>query len=524
MTLPITLDSHRSKGFGFVQFHQPEHALAAFNSLNGTIFQGRRLWIGPAAEKNTPPLDSITCFKKLKLAKEKEATIKETGPNQRFSSLFLAPDAVMEAISAHLGIPKRALLTDPDAAAKMAIAETFIIEQTKSFMLQHGIPDYGHLKERSKKIILIKNIPYVDEEGIRDFIGGIGGAVASGLVRLLVPPTQSIAIGEWESEESAMTAFKALSYRRFKSAPLYVEWAPFQVLSEPPKPHSKPVAAKAGSIIIDHAEQAQANNDPISSHLENMSPSTTTSLFVKNLNFHTTSENLLKAIKSLGFQSASDITSARVCMRKDPKKGMLSCGYGFISFSSNSAALKALSFLKEEPPTLDGHRLQVQLAMNDEAQLDEDGENNTRAKEKSGSTLLVKNLAFEATSGELRKIFMPFGQVKRIRLPRKVSVSSSSPGSHRGFAFVEFTTRADAEAALSALRHTHLYGRHLVLQWAEDDTESIERRLRLSLQSQATSFFSGNRKASKLAGNSGSEANGEDDDDDDDDDAEEEGY
>ena len=40
----------------------------------------------------------------------------------------------------------------------------------------------------------------------------------------------------------------------------------------------------------------------------------------------------------------------------------------------------------------------------------------------------------------------------------------------RGFAFLEFLTRHEAENAYAALRHTHLLGRHLVLDWAEDDS------------------------------------------------------
>ena len=35
-------------------------------------------------------------------------------------------------------------------------------------------------------------------------------------------------------------------------------------------------------------------------------------------------------------------------------------------------------------------------------------------------------------------------------------------GSHRGFAFVEFVTKQEAQNALQALASTHLYGRHLV--------------------------------------------------------------
>lgn len=43
--------------------------------------------------------------------------------------------------------------------------------------------------------------------------------------------------------------------------------------------------------------------------------------------------------------------------------------------------------------------------------------------------------------------------------------------STRGFAFLDFATRRDAEAAFSALEHAHLLGRHLVLQWAGEEDE-----------------------------------------------------
>ena len=479
--------------------------------MSGTTFQGRRLWIGPAMEKNSTS-NTTSSFKSMKKTKEKEATISGTSPSQRLSSLFLSPDAIMEAISAHLGIPKRTLLTDPDAAAKMAIAETLIVEQTKAFMLQHGIFDHEQAIQRSKKIILIKNIPYVDEEGVRDFINGIGGVVASGMVRLLVPPTRAIAIGEWATEELALAAFKALSYRRFRSAPLYVEWAPFHVISTPTESYDVSTKTQFDSIISVDASLQSKTSESARCPSE-VALSTTASVFVKNLNFYTTSEGLLKAFKDPKLPFAEKVTSARVCMRNDPKRGMLSCGFGFISLASNSVALEALSFLKEEPLILDGYRLQVQLAMGDEVQMEEGKEKETRkhTKENTGATLLVKNLAFEATSSELRKVFMPFGQVKRIRLPKKATILSSfSPGRHRGFAFVEFMTRADAEAALLALRHTHLYGRHLVLQWAEDDTESIEKRLRLSLQNQATSFAMDRRNLSKLSEQVSSKDNSDD--------------
>merc|ERR1719253_1490986 len=44
-------------------------------------------------------------------------------------------------------------------------------------------------------------------------------------------------------------------------------------------------------------------------------------------------------------------------------------------------------------------------------------------------------------------------------------------GTHRGFAFCEFVTGKEAQAAMAALARTHLYGRHLVLEWAAETEE-----------------------------------------------------
>ncbi|KAG8917167.1 Multiple RNA-binding domain-containing protein 1 [Tulasnella sp. 418] len=48
----------------------------------------------------------------------------------------------------------------------------------------------------------------------------------------------------------------------------------------------------------------------------------------------------------------------------------------------------------------------------------------------------------------------------------------------RGFAFLEFVSRRDAENAFQALKHTHLLGRHLVLEWSEQGVETQVDELR----------------------------------------------
>ena len=34
---------------------------------------------------------------------------------------------------------------------------------------------------------------------------------------------------------------------------------------------------------------------------------------------------------------------------------------------------------------------------------------------------------------------------------------------------MEFLTKQEAKNAMESVKHTHLYGRHLVLEWAEED-------------------------------------------------------
>jgi multiple RNA-binding domain-containing protein 1 len=91
---------------------------------------------------------------------------------------------------------------------------------------------------------------------------------------------------------------------------------------------------------------------------------------------------------------------------------------------------------------------------------------------KKRTKLLVRNLAFQATIREVRELFGSFGKVKTVRIPKKFD------GSHRGFAFVEFLTAQEAASAYEALSATHLYGRHLVIEWAEEGAEDDVEALR----------------------------------------------
>jgi multiple RNA-binding domain-containing protein 1 len=55
-----------------------------------------------------------------------------------------------------------------------------------------------------------------------------------------------------------------------------------------------------------------------------------------------------------------------------------------------------------------------------------------------------------------------------VRIPKKFDQKS------RGFAFVEFLTQQEARNAFEALQGSHLYGRRLVIEYAEADTDDID--------------------------------------------------
>ena len=86
---------------------------------------------------------------------------------------------------------------------------------------------------------------------------------------------------------------------------------------------------------------------------------------------------------------------------------------------------------------------------------DDDGETTEEkgkgkgAKGLSGTKMIIRNVAFEATKRDLSQLFSPFGQLKSLRVPRKFD------GSHRGFAFIEFVTKKEAANAYDAVRASY---------------------------------------------------------------------
>lgn len=417
----------------------------AYRARDGAIFQGRLLHVLPAVDVRPKPAAPATL--KQQRAEARRAT---AGKDFNWNMLYMNSDAVATSVSDRLGISKSDIL-NPDegnAAVRLALAETRVISETKQFFEQHGVDldRVGKTRERSDDTILVKNIPYgATGEEIRSLFAPHGD-----VGRVLIPPSGTIAVVEMPVIGEARSAFRALAYKRFKDSVLYLEKAPASFLPAASDAEAHATIAAPTGIAAPQSSRTLLDTGAAA-------PAAGATLFVKNLNFATTSETLAAAFRALdGF------AFARVQTKADTRNpgARLSMGYGFVGFVTEDEASAAQRAMNGH--VLDGHTLAVAFSRR--------GHDADDAKPvKAPSTkMLVKNVPFEATKKDLRALFAAHGQLKSVRLPRQVH------GRTRGFGFVEFVSRREAENAMAALKHTHLLGRHLVLEWSGDEGAAVD--------------------------------------------------
>ncbi|KAF2476142.1 RNA-binding domain-containing protein [Lindgomyces ingoldianus] len=480
--VPVNNKTGSPKGFAFLQFKDPEHAVEAFKHNDGIAFQGRLLHIISAKLKRDSKLDEFA-ISKLPLKKQREIRKKTEAASSTFNwnSLYLNADAVMSTVADRMGISKAELLdpTSSDAAVKQAHAETHIIQETKTYFAQHGV-DLEAFKRSSKGdiAILVKNIPHgIRSDEVQKLFEEHGT-----VKQFLMPPAGMTAIVEFANSAQAKSAFKSLAYRKVKDSILFLEKAPKDLFKEGVVAPSASVGTKSSATDL--------LQDAVEPEL-----TTTSTLYVRNLNFSTTTQHLSEIFARLaGFRSA------KVKTKNDPKRGTLSMGFGFVEFNGVEAASAALRAM--DGYNLDGHKLQIK-ASHKGADAAEERRKEDVAKKAAGTKIIIKNLPFEASKKDIRALFAPYGQLRSVRVPKKFDSSS------RGFGFADFTTKREAANAMDALRNTHLLGRRLVLAFTDaeaDDPEKELEKMQQKIGSQANKvalqhLTGGGRKKFNVAGN-----------------------
>lgn len=298
---------------------------------------------------------------------------------------FTQSDAVLSSVANRMDISKSDILDpeSPDAAVKLALAETHIIQETKTYLESHGvILSTFSGRGRSETIILVKNIPYgTTAEQLREMFG-----VHGELQHVLVPPAGTLAVLEFAHADEARKAFRAIAYRRLGNSVIYLEKGPLGMFQ--PTSATSEVANGVAPVAI---EESDAGDDA------NVDITNGKTLFVKNLAFATSSERFTQAFRHL-----PDFAFARLQTKPDPKRpgSRLSMGFGFVGFRSAEAARKALKGMHGY--VLDGHSLSVKFA----GRGAEEQEEKKGGREKAKTTkMLVKNVPFEATRKDIQALF-----------------------------------------------------------------------------------------------------------------------
>ncbi|XP_066148088.1 probable RNA-binding protein 19 [Euwallacea fornicatus] len=455
INMPIDSVSKNPKGFATITFMLPEHAVKAYSELDGNILHGRMIHLLPGKAKdivNNQDEESSN-YKQQKAAKQKS----QAGSSHNWNTLFLGHDAVVQAIADTYAVSKETVVgpeAKGSAAVRLAMGETQIVAETKKYLEEQGVlvDVFNSVpKSRSKTVILIKNLPSKTEgREIKELFEKHGE-----LGRVILPPSGISAIVEFLQPSEARKAFLKLAYSKFKSVPLYLEWAPENSLLE-----RKP------EIQEEITEKVKEESEE-----EELEPESDATLFVKNLNFLTTDEGLRQH-----FQNCGKIKYATVATKKDVNNpgGKLSMGYGFVQFYLKSSADKALK--TQQQSVLDGKSLELKRSERTLTNVVASTRKITKLTKQTGSKILVRNVPFQANKKEIFELFSSFGQIRALRLPKKLGPGADT---HRGFAFIDYTSQTDAKSAFEALsQSTHLYGRRLVLEWAttEEGVEDIRKR------------------------------------------------
>lgn len=458
-------DTRRRKGYGFVLFRTTVDAQTALTALNGMAFQGRRLHVIFARSKpvkldpEAALADPNLTYKQRKELERQIQAQKKTGWN----ASYIRGDATVGSLAERMGV-KRGEIMDKEQgnmAVRLAIGETMLVKENKDFFAREGVdldaiegalvkkPSQQKSKkiERSTTVILIKNLPHTTEEEELAQLFRKHGEIG----RFLLPPSKTLAVVEFLEPSEARKAFRSLAYKKYQHVPLYLEWAPVKVFDHP-------ATAASGSMVSGSDQKGIKKTATVVPDVEDEGDSTvgdaSHTICVKNLNFATKEATLEKI-----FEKCGKLRKVTVARRKDPKRGMLSMGFGFVEYVDAKHTERALQTLQST--VVDGHALNLKLSQKKATAAPKRKVGETEGEGRK-SKIIVRNVAFEATSNEIRELFGAFGQLKRVRMPKKFD------GRHRGFAFVEFLTEQEARNAFSALASSHLYGRHLVLEWAED--------------------------------------------------------
>ena len=99
----------------------------------------------------------------------------------------------------------------------------------------------------------------------------------------------------------------------------------------------------------------------------------------------------------------------------------------------------------------------------------------TKAQKEMGIKLFVGGISYDATEEEIRNAFSSHGEIKDVHMA--VDKETKKP---RGFGFVTFSKKEDAEKAIKALNRSEFKGRKISVEESSSGGRSKSKRRRRS--------------------------------------------
>eukprot|EP00672_Neobodo_designis_P015829 CAMPEP_0174833256 /NCGR_PEP_ID=MMETSP1114-20130205/4126_1 /TAXON_ID=312471 /ORGANISM="Neobodo designis, Strain CCAP 1951/1" /LENGTH=864 /DNA_ID=CAMNT_0016067129 /DNA_START=35 /DNA_END=2629 /DNA_ORIENTATION=- len=460
---------------------------------------------------------AATSFKQAKLEKKKR-----TDGDLMWNPLYVESATAVSKVASSLGVGSDAIVSveASGAAVRAAVAEAYLTSDAIKTLGDEGINlaainGASLHRDRSNTTILVKHMPKgmgIDQLSRMFAKHGQLEAVAA-------PSSAAFALISFVHESDARQAFQKLGYRMVGGSPLFLEWAPTgalnlsaldavnnaaanedeDVLAELTKAARKQGATgRAGDDDDDDSDAggataaAAADGDEDDDRLEPGTGVTkkqaaqqaaagpgkahvaVATVYITNLPF---------GISEAAFVSFLQASCKKLEARPDLVVKIAlqdTKGRAFLTVADQATATYCIAKLNGR--TIDGRPVQAQISRStttnitsrNTADEPEDGPAGASAAKsnvppgRNPLKVMVKNLPFEATERDLRQLFSSFSEVKAVRVPQKAHVHGGHhQNNHRGFGFVEFLTEQEAANAVATLANTHLYGRHLVLEYAK---------------------------------------------------------
>ncbi|KAG1698852.1 Polyadenylate-binding protein 1 [Nymphon striatum] len=414
-------ENSNSKGYGYINFESEEAANNAIENVNGTLINGKKVYVGsfiPSNERETNSVDKNKRFTNI-FIKNLEKSIDNEVLNDKFSSFgnILSSKIVQDENSNSKGYGY--INFESEEAANNAIENIngTLINGKKvyvgSFIPSNERETNSVDKNKRFTNIFIKNLEKsIDNEVLNDKFSSFGNILSSKIVQDENSNSKGYGYINFESEEAANNAIENINGTLINGKKVYV-----------------------GSFIP--SNERETNSVDKNKRFTN--------IFIKNLEKSIDNEALYDNFSSFG-----NIISCKIWQGENSN----SKGYVYVNFETEKTADNAI--LKVNGKLISGAKVCVgRFISSNERKID------IGDKNKSFTNVFIKGFGRDKTEEDLIQLFEPFGKITSHK------IMFDKTGKSRGFGYCSFENPEDAEKAVQEMNGKELNNRTLFAERAQ---------------------------------------------------------